>query len=298
MYHCHWPECLYAEEALRNAQRKRTEMKHKIVYILGSGHSGSTLLDLMLGSHPSIESVGELHTYGGYFSPNTERPDSKRICTCGVHVLECEYWKAVRADLVRKHGTDQFDVNATDGREFAEANSRVISAVLDHSGKHVLVDSSKSIKRLRRLIACNDFEMFVFHIVRDGRAVAYSALKKGRDLQQALAFWCGNSGWADELQMALGKRYAAVRYEDLVAAPKKCLTRLLSVLGLEFDAGMPAFQTHVHHNISGNRMRMRCGQMVQRDTEYLDAIRLLPWLRLTWQARRALRRFSYPLRRR
>jgi len=31
-----------------------------VVYILGSGHSGSTLLDLILGAHPGFSSSGEV----------------------------------------------------------------------------------------------------------------------------------------------------------------------------------------------------------------------------------------------
>ena len=34
--------------------------KFKVVYIMGRGHSGSTMLDLMLGNHEKIHSVGEL----------------------------------------------------------------------------------------------------------------------------------------------------------------------------------------------------------------------------------------------
>jgi len=34
--------------------------KIKLIYILGLGHSGSTLLDFILGSHSKFESVGEI----------------------------------------------------------------------------------------------------------------------------------------------------------------------------------------------------------------------------------------------
>ena len=32
----------------------------KVIYIAGTSHSGSTLLDLMLNAHPQIVSVGEM----------------------------------------------------------------------------------------------------------------------------------------------------------------------------------------------------------------------------------------------
>ena len=37
-------------------------MKQKILYIAGLGHSGSTILDLSLGSHPDITGLGEIYT--------------------------------------------------------------------------------------------------------------------------------------------------------------------------------------------------------------------------------------------
>lgn len=35
-------------------------MEIRVIYVTGKGHSGSTLLDLILGNHSQIESVGEL----------------------------------------------------------------------------------------------------------------------------------------------------------------------------------------------------------------------------------------------
>ena len=42
-----------------------------IIYIAGIGHSGSTLLDVLLGSHPDICGVGEI---GRLFLPRPAAP--------------------------------------------------------------------------------------------------------------------------------------------------------------------------------------------------------------------------------
>ena len=60
--------------------------KIPVIYVVGNGHSGSTLLDLMLGSHSKIESVGELKKLPQIFFMPT-RP--KRQCNSGVPVDEC-----------------------------------------------------------------------------------------------------------------------------------------------------------------------------------------------------------------
>jgi hypothetical protein len=62
-----------------------------LVHIVGSGHSGSTLLDMLLGSHSRISSLGE--AYFLYFNVNNSTPAD--VCTCGKHVTECGFWQAV-----------------------------------------------------------------------------------------------------------------------------------------------------------------------------------------------------------
>jgi hypothetical protein len=62
----------------------------QIIYIMGSGHSGSTLLDIILGNHPDVVSVGEL-TY----LVRDAWIDNKR-CACGTTGNECPFWSAVR----------------------------------------------------------------------------------------------------------------------------------------------------------------------------------------------------------
>ena len=59
----------------------------QIIYIMGRGHSGSTILDLLLGNAENVESVGELLSGMG-------RLDSQ--CSCGAKIKNCEFWTNVR----------------------------------------------------------------------------------------------------------------------------------------------------------------------------------------------------------
>ena len=57
----------------------------KVLYIAGNGHSGSTLLDIVIGSNPSIFSAGEL----GFIT----RPSIwEEFCSCGTKISECTLW--------------------------------------------------------------------------------------------------------------------------------------------------------------------------------------------------------------
>lgn len=72
----------------------------KVVFIAGSGHSGSTLLDMCLGGHPQIASLGETGFLYFYAHGMTDRD----FCTCGQRVLQCDFWRKNVAELARQRG--------------------------------------------------------------------------------------------------------------------------------------------------------------------------------------------------
>ena len=59
------------------------------VYVMGRGHSGSTILDIILGGGAAVESLGELVSGLG-------RCDRRRQCSCGSPMRECSFWCEVR----------------------------------------------------------------------------------------------------------------------------------------------------------------------------------------------------------
>lgn len=69
-------------------------MPATLVLIASAGHSGSTLLDLLLGNHPQVSSGGEMNRLTLY------APD--RVCACGATVTQCEYWNEVRTAISRQ----------------------------------------------------------------------------------------------------------------------------------------------------------------------------------------------------
>jgi hypothetical protein len=65
-----------------------TTSEKRNVYICAAGHSGSTLLDLILGSHSEAVSLGEVTQLPKNLTLNT-------TCTCGTPVQQCGYWTSV-----------------------------------------------------------------------------------------------------------------------------------------------------------------------------------------------------------
>jgi len=73
----------------------------KYVYICSSGYSGSTLLDLLLGSHSQIESLGEINHLPKNIALNT-------ICSCGDLINDCNFWKKVVEEFNTILNTDLY----------------------------------------------------------------------------------------------------------------------------------------------------------------------------------------------
>lgn len=74
-------------------------VKNYNVYICAAGHSGSTLLDLILGSHSKTVSLGEITQLPKNYALNTG-------CTCGSPVRDCAFWQQVLHRLTQQLNID------------------------------------------------------------------------------------------------------------------------------------------------------------------------------------------------
>jgi len=71
----------------------------RTAYILSSGHSGSTLLNLLLGGHPTIVPVGEITHLPKNLALNT-------LCSCGTPVRTCGFWQPIVSQFGQQVGRD------------------------------------------------------------------------------------------------------------------------------------------------------------------------------------------------
>ena len=77
----------------------------RVIYIMGAGRSGSTVLDTVLGNHPDIVSVGELANLHRFGWTNGE------YCACGLRGNTCGFWSAVRGqweDISKPVGVSEY----------------------------------------------------------------------------------------------------------------------------------------------------------------------------------------------
>ena len=284
----------------------------KLIYIVGTGHSGSTLLDLLLGSHSSIESDGEICAFADYFAATSQLTAKQKACTCGVHVDDCDYWQQVKQKLDFGTTYKDLNINTKQQQDFEAKNFQLLSAILEVSGKTVFCDSSKQFKRLKSFLNSDLFDVTIVHLVRDGRAVGYSKQKKTakkadsseRADKSKNAYFQSLIKWQEynaKIYRKLNSHpgYIFLKYEDLVADPRAKLTEILAKVNLQFEEQQLEFWQKPCHNLSGNRWRKRVipgtPYPIQRDISYLQNIPLHQWWMSNFQAFSTLRTFGYSL---
>lgn len=229
----------------------------RIVYIVGCGHSGSTLLDMLVSTHSQIFSVGEAKMFG-------RSPDKR--CTCGAeHWYGCPFWKAVDGRMCADGGPGlgHEDIEDGDREVFSAYNRRFFRAVSETSGCPVVLDSSKDFSRLKSFLN-SDLRVDVIHLIRDPRGVAFSGLRKGRPIGGVTKKYVRTH--VSAAGALLETHHLEVRYEDLAREPAREVARVLEFLGLEFEPDqLVGWRSLERHNFGGNRMRFEDTETIQLD---------------------------------
>lgn len=242
----------------------------KVAFILGDGYSGSTLLDLILGSHRRMTGIGEVdaEAFDTFL-------DEDLLCTCLFRASECHFWGNVLKHL-SAGGQQQFRLRSSSEIE-DETTQKTISlfnAVRDISSSEVLIDSSKRLRRVQLLAASNSVQPKIIHLIRDGRGVAYSYSKRGESYRQALLnwksinldiqSWLGSDGAPDSL---------SVKYEDLCRQPAEVIRRICNFLEVDWEPQMMRVGRKIHHNVRGNEMRFKSrNTLIKLDETWKDKL--------------------------
>ncbi len=281
--------------------RSREGAPIPLIYIYSSSHSGSTLLDLILGAHPKIFGLGEMKFLSRLWREEG-LPSESRLCGCGTLRQDCDFWVEVRKRL------GPLDTPTPDGDPegweptspgFSERTAQLLREVQRVSKQSVLCDSSKNLARLEALAADASFNIKVVHLVRDGRAVAYSKKHRGLDYRKWLKKWENDNLNAvdrlDHLEKCNRCTVYPLRYEDLVRRPKASLSPLLQDLGVDWHLFQENFSMLVSHSLAGNPMRLRAHQAVKMDKRPMHSLGRARWLREGWSVRKGLKKFGYHL---
>lgn len=265
----------------------------RVLYIVGPGRSGSTLLERALDQAPHVAGVGELAMIWQHGVLGDRR------CSCGTAFHDCTFWAEVEArspGLFDEHAARaivQGQVRTTRTARLVRAMSargrhalerqlapdhvarteRLYRAIQQVSGADTIVDSSKHPFLAWLTGRIEGIDVTYLHLVRDPRATAHSwgrvRLEPGAPglTMNRYSVLSASVQWtlwnAAALAVTRGQQAALVNYEDFVAEPRRVLDEILA------DLGHPGLDpTIVHdatielrpgHAVSGNPMRFTTG---------------------------------------
>jgi hypothetical protein len=287
----------------------------KYIYICSAGHSGSTLLDLLIGSHSKIESLGEINQLPKNISLNT-------TCMCGNPVRSCALWEELLTilgqklktnlfknpyvldlgfinaqDVVdRRHQTNIYNIKRKLTRGFQylyyslglkkHLNNSVstvksinstfdlyncVLSILDVDG---VVDSSKDYLKAIRLYMANPQRVKLILLVRDGRGVFYSNLKRGTSRKDSLMPWLNHYKRALRLinRYVPEKDLLVVKYENIAMNTEQELIKICDFIDMKYESEMIDFMSHSHHIANGNNMRFASGSHIRVDLGWREKL--------------------------
>ncbi len=245
-------------------------MGKKIVYIVGLGHSGSTMLDLTLGQHSKIIGLGEIATV---LNLGLESIRERAVpCACGNSLDNCSFWSNVDKALGK-----------VENPSFQIQYQAVINTAQRIFGKDcIVVDSSKGLGSLKKISKLPDMDVKVLHLIRDVRPFTVSYLdrmkrrkekagnrqKSGKFpkslLQQFASYyfliWYRQNRKIQHYLSSLDVPVLQIGYEELCLYPKKMVGKICEFLALEAEAALLNWDKPQSHIIRGNIMRVNAGK--------------------------------------
>lgn len=248
------------------------------------------MLHNLLGQLPSVTAVGEIReVWNRGFGRNY-------LCGCGQLFRECPVWTAVAedafggmatvpharlAELTETFRTKDLplaplpvlgDRKLSQVEELTRALSRLYLSIAEVTGSQVIVDSSKNASFGYLVRQLPDVDMKVLHLVRDGRAVAYSWSQRresqpGKELRrQSIPFsslqWNARNATTE---LFLRSDYRRLRYEDFLSRPEAELSSIARWIGRDSAplpvSGHTAYLTLPNHSVFGNGVRFASGEI-------------------------------------
>lgn len=279
----------------------------RVLYLIGTGFCGSTLVSFLLNSHPEIASVGEATGPYRLWTKGDSFP-----CSCGESLGRCSFWTRAKAEMESRGlplDLGRFDLrfapsrrewldplltrslrsNTLDGlrdgivacvpswrrsmRTVAARNVAFAEIALSLTGKQIFADASKDPTRVRHQLRLSAVDASVLHLVRDAPGFVSSFVRHGQgSIEVAIRTWNRMGDHARRLFARLPEdRRLRVRYEDVCTNPSGELNRISEFLGVSRFVREIDFRATEHH-IIGNAMRLSSSSEIALDERWRERL--------------------------
>ena len=224
-------------------------------FIVGAQRSGTTMLRLMINSHPDILVPFESGFITTFYERLAQYGDLKQKLNL-ARLLEdiAKHPLVVKGKLVEN--ADAILSNPISS--YADLIYAILEAQVRKHSKKYWGDKTPSyvteIDILRKVFpACK-----VIHLIRDGRDVALSNRSVGwgiHNLPRAARDWHWKVTLGRKMGNMMGDAYLEVRYEDLVTHPEQTLVRVCEFLTMPYDKQMLAYHSRATEMMPGESLQ-------------------------------------------
>jgi hypothetical protein len=245
-----------------------------VIYILGAGRSGTTLLDIVLGNQDGIFSCGELN----------------RFASCdGVSPLQREgvkkkFWRDVKQRLVAKFAKNNLSLESSlckkyeyhtsflfslifkknkDFEKYNDYNRRLYSAIFESIKEEIIIDSSKYPGRLYYLYKTG-VNVKVIYLKRSLNSVVNSFQKKNIEQPSKSIFfsiiyyYTVNFLCKFALLLLSSKlKFVNVDFENFIADKAKTIDKISTAIDVDLKDLILLDEFKVGNLFDGNRIRLK-----------------------------------------
>jgi len=250
-----------------------------IIYITSKGNSGSTLLDLLISSHSQVTSLGEINVLSARRKKMLPQTVLESRCTCGAKpILDCLFWQGV--EQFSGIPLQELDMDSEDPVIFKQHNQKIFQAAAAVSGCEFIIDSSKYIRRLEKLVAIKDFNIKPIHLIRHPGGVVYSNIKLGRNWLKHTRQYVNS--FMRTRRLLENRHSFTIHYEELASTPQQTLAKLMKWLELPFQETQLNWKSAPHHNIFGNNMRFSEDSQIKLDNAWEKKLSWIQKITIAW----------------
>lgn len=264
-----------------------------IIYILGAGRSGSTILATTLNNHREINYVGELHHFFSYVKNDSH-------CSCGKTISKCKHWEKILNGLPSTYIDDpqkfEYLCNKMEyhssiplhlmgfktNREFEnykDVQEKLISSIHQQTSSKYILDSAKYIGRFLALKKIFKNQVKGIFLVRDLRGVICSFKKNVQTQNSPLKtyiYYMAINMTAHLLSILPKFDIVKIRYEDIVDKPETTFHQIGNFLDLDLSDCAKKIREQkpfkMPHIIGGNRLKASSNIIIKKDQKWLEVM--------------------------
>lgn len=287
-----------------------TPLRPTVIYVMGAGHSGSTVLGVTLGNCADTFYAGEVEEWlvragqpGFRGSERTEFWDAvgEGVDDAGLFGGDVNRYVERSATVLR---IDRWPARLRVLRRYRRVAEQLMRAIARVSGASQIVDTSHFPLRARELQKLSGIELYIIFLVRNPHGVVASNLRALSAHEVAERRWrmlTLNAGlWITQLLSVLvfqrqpRDKRLFLRYEEFVADPEGVLRTILDAVGS--TAEIPDLdRLQVGAPLQGNRLLRSETISLDRSpssprTSPLTTLAQLPWGPVLGRLRPGVRR--------